>query len=87
MRVIADAIGVVFFTVFVVWIVAIYMAPAEEKAVTMCRPVHYAVNGISYLAIAATGKKPEEGTEPAWKDEVRLWCLKTADRGIEAAGK
>lgn len=85
MKLISDTIALIFLVLLVVWIGSIYMAPADQKAVQVCRPVHYAVNGVGFAVIAITGKQPEE--EPAWKDQTRLWCLKTADRTIEAASK
>lgn len=87
MKLISEALGLLFGVAVVVWIVSIYVAIPEQKAVAMCRPVHYAVNGAGYAIFAVTGAQTNQEAAPAWQDQARLWCLKVADRGVEAARK
>jgi hypothetical protein len=87
MRLIGEAFGLVFGLAIILWVVAIYSADQEKKAVVMCRPVHYLVNGAGYLTVATTGKSPAEGESFPWQDSVRLNCLKAMDRLVAASSK
>jgi len=87
-KLIAEGVGLLFGLLFAGWVIAIFSAAPEQKAVVACKPVHYTLNGIGYVKAAVTGKEGEErATSAPWQDSVRLWCLKAVDRGIDASQK
>lgn len=86
MKLLAEAFGIVLGVGAIFWTAAIFAAETENKAVVICKPVHYAVTGIGYVTTAATSNtEHEESAKGNWQDWARLKCLRGVDAVISAS--